>query len=103
MDLAHRRTCGKISVCNNLRQYGIPFSLTSKHTLDPEDPAFAEDLKWFAAVCRVVKTLRGARVGAIGTRPANFNTVRYSEKLLEASGISVEPIDLSEVFGRVGR
>ncbi|HHV93595.1 MAG TPA: fucose isomerase [Firmicutes bacterium] len=105
MDLAHRRDsfCGKISVCNNLRQYGIPFSLTSKHTLDPEDPAFAEDLKWFAAVCRVVKTLRGARVGAIGTRPANFNTVRYSEKLLEASGISVEPIDLSEVFGRVGQ
>ncbi|NLA57812.1 MAG: fucose isomerase [Firmicutes bacterium] len=105
MDLAHRRDsfCGKVSVCNNLRQYGIPFSLTTKHTVAPEDPAFAEDLKWFAAVCRIVKTLRGARVGAIGTRPANFNTVRYSEKLLEASGISVEPIDLSEVFGRIDR
>ena len=24
--------CGKISVCNNLRQYGIPFTLTERHT-----------------------------------------------------------------------
>src|SRR4030095_10522352 len=25
--------CGKISVCNNLRQYGFPFSLTDRHTV----------------------------------------------------------------------
>ena len=25
--------CGKISVCNNLRQYGIPFTLTELHTV----------------------------------------------------------------------
>lgn len=103
MDINNRRDsfCGKISVCNNLKQYGIPYSLTSKHTMAPSDPAFAADLQWFAAVCRVVKQLRGARVGAIGTRPANFNTVRYSEKLFEAAGISVEPIDLSEIFGKI--
>ena len=105
MSIAHRRDsfCGKLSVCNNLRQYGIPFSLTSRHTVAPDDPLFAEDLQWFAAVCRVVKTLDGARIGAIGTRPPNFTTVRYSEKLLEAAGISVEPLDLSEVFGRIDR
>ena len=39
-----------------------------------------------------------ARVGAIGARPAAFNTVRFSEKLLEASGISVETLDLSELL-----
>ncbi|HXF26575.1 MAG TPA: hypothetical protein VN610_04840, partial [Bryobacteraceae bacterium] len=39
----------------------------------------------------------------IGARPAAFNTVRYSEKLLEASGISIEPIDLSEILGRIER
>ena len=61
--------------------------------------AFKEDVVFFAAVCRVVKGLRSARVGAIGARPAAFNTVRYSEKILEASGISVETIDLSEIFG----
>ena len=95
--------CGKMSACNNLTQYNIPYSLTSLHTEAPNSPQFTKDLEWFAAVCRVVKGLRRLRIGAIGARPAAFNTVRYSEKLLEMSGISVEPIDLSEIFGRVDR
>lgn len=95
--------CGKMSTCNNLLQYGIKFSLTTMHTEDPEGELFRQDLEKFAAVCRVVRGLRGARVGAIGARPAAFNTVRYSEKLLERAGISVEPLDLSELFGRAGR
>ncbi len=28
--------CGKISVCNNLYQYGYPFSLTELHTVHPK-------------------------------------------------------------------
>jgi L-fucose isomerase-like protein len=95
--------CGKMSVCNNLSQVGIPFSLTTRHTVAPESEAFRADLEWFAGVCRVANGLRAARVGAIGARPAAFNTVRYSEKLLEASGIAVETVDLSEILGRVGR
>jgi L-fucose isomerase-like protein len=43
------------------------------------------------------------RIGAIGARPAAFNTVRYSEKILESAGISVETLDLSEVMGRIAR
>jgi L-fucose isomerase-like protein len=43
------------------------------------------------------------RIGAIGARPAAFNTVRYSEKILEASGIDVETVDLSEILGRISR
>ena len=105
MGITHRRDsfCGKMSACNNLKQYGIPYSLTALHTEAPDSPEFAKDLEWFAAVCRVVKGLRHLRIGAIGARPAAFNTVRYSEKLLEASGISVETLDLSEVLGRIGR
>ena len=105
MGITHRRDsfCGKMSACNNLRQYGIPYSLTSLHTEAPDSPEFARDLEWFAGVCRVAKGLRGLRVGAIGARPAAFNTVRYSEKLLEANGISVETLDLSEVLGRISR
>jgi L-fucose isomerase-like protein len=95
--------CGKMSVCNVLTQYGIPYSLTSQHTQRTESPGFRRDLREFAAVCRVVKGLRGARIGAIGARPAAFKTVRYSEKILEANGISVEPIDLSEILGRIAR
>jgi L-fucose isomerase-like protein len=95
--------CGKMSCCNVLSQYGIKYSLTSQHTQRPESPGFRRDLREFAATCRVVRGLRGARIGAIGARPAAFKTVRYSEKILEASGISVEPIDLSEILGRIAR
>jgi L-fucose isomerase-like protein len=105
MTLKDRRDsfCGKMSACNNLMQYGIKYTLTTLHTVDPESESFHEDLQRFAAICRVVKGLRTARVGNIGARPAAFNTVRFSEKLLERSGISVETIDLSEVFGRANR
>ncbi|MEP7284227.1 MAG: L-fucose/L-arabinose isomerase family protein [Chloroflexota bacterium] len=105
MSLEDRRDsfCSKMSACNNLRQYNIKYSLTSLHTMDPNSAAFATDLKNFAGVCRVVRGLRQARVGALGARPTNFNTVRYSEKLLERSGISVTTLDLSEAFGQIAR
>jgi L-fucose isomerase-like protein len=105
MTIASRRDsfCGKMSACNNLRQYGIPYSLTRSHTVNPDSTEFQQDLGWFAAVCRVVNGLRNLRVGSIGARPAAFNTVRYSEKLLEAQGISVETVDLSEILGRIAR
>jgi L-fucose isomerase-like protein len=93
--------CGKMSACNNLTQYGIPYSLTTLHTEAPGSELFRKDLEWFAAVCRVVKGLRRLRIGSIGARPAAFNTVRYSEKILEHNGISIEPIDLSEILGRI--
>ncbi len=99
-DVRRDSFCGKVSVCNNLRQYGIPFSLPRLHTEDPTCPGFRADLRRFAATCRVVKGLRGARVGCLGARPAAFNTVRYSEKILEHAGISVETLDLSEAVGR---
>jgi len=95
--------CGKMSACNNLSQYGIPYSLTTLHTELPQSDTFRRDLDWFLGVCRVVKGLRRLRIGAIGARPAAFNTVRYSEKILEANGISVETIDLSEILGRIAR
>src|SRR3984885_10620103 len=105
MTILHRRDsfCGKMSACNNLRQYGIPYSLTALHTESLNSEAFEKDLAWFSAVCRVVNGMRNLRIGSIGARPTAFNTVRYSEKLLEASGISTETLDLSEVFGRIGR
>lgn len=105
MTIAHRRDsfCGKMSACNNLKQYGIPYSLTTLHTVALSSEEFKKDLELFSGVCRVVKGLRHLRIGAIGARPTAFNTVRYSEKLLENSGISVETLDLSEVLGRISR
>lgn len=105
MTVADRRDsfCGKMSACNNLTQYGIKFSLTALHTVDPTSESFRADLRRFVSTCRVVNGLRHARLGAIGARPAAFNTVRYSEKLLERSGISVDTIDLSEILGKANR
>ncbi|MBN1299125.1 MAG: fucose isomerase [Actinobacteria bacterium] len=100
MDIDRRRDsfCGKLSVCNNLYQYKIPFTNTSIHTYPISSQYFREDLKYFASVCRVVKGLKNARLAQIGTRPAAFQTVRYSEKLLQDSGITVVPVDLSEII-----
>ena len=105
MGIADRRDsfCGKMSACNNLRQYGIRYSLTSQHTMDPTGAAFRADLEQFAAICRVTRGMRTARLGMMGARPEAFKTVRFSEKLLDKAGISVETLDLSEVFGRVER
>jgi L-fucose isomerase-like protein len=91
--------CGKLSVCNNLYQYGIPFTDTSLHTCKINSAEFEADVNRFARVCRVVKGLSGARVGAIGARPAAFQTMRASEKILQASGITVVPVDMSEILG----
>jgi L-fucose isomerase-like protein len=95
--------CGKISVCNNLRQYGYPYSVTDLHTVEPASNSFKLDLQKFLHVCRVVNGLRNARLGAIGARPGAFNTVRYSEKLLQVYGISVVTVDLSEILGNAQR
>jgi L-fucose isomerase-like protein len=105
MTLPFRRDsfCGKMSACNNLRQYGIPYSLTTLHTVSPQSKEFQNDLAWFAAVCRIANGFRDLRVGSIGARPSAFNTVRYSEKLLESQGISVETVDLSEILGRIAK
>ncbi|MGA9672775.1 MAG: L-fucose/L-arabinose isomerase family protein [Terracidiphilus sp.] len=105
MTIATRRDsfCGKMSACNNLMQYGIPYSLTTLHTESPASAEFKADLEWFSSVCRIVKGLKNLRIGSIGARPAAFNTVRYSERILETHGISIEPIDLSEIFGRINK
>ncbi len=105
MGIAHRRDsfCGKFSVCNNLRQAGISYTLTRTHTEKVTSAEFRKDLDHFASVCSIVKGLKNVRFGAVGARTGAFNTVRFSEKILELAGISVETIDLSEILGRVAR
>lgn len=100
MGIENRRDsfCGKLSVCSNLKQYRIPFSLTRLHTVSLSSQDFLLDLDWFMGVCRIVKGLSQARIGAIGARITPFKTVRFSERLLEDAGISVETTDLSEVI-----
>lgn len=101
VDVYSRRDafCGKISVCNNFYQYGIKFTDTTYHTYPLDSELFEQDVRKFEAICRVVNGLRNARIGAIGARPSPFQTMRASEKLLQASGITVVTVDLSEIIG----
>ena len=105
VDIHSRRDafCGKISVSNNFWQYGVPFTETTTHTCDTGGAEFGRDLERFSRVCRTVRGLRGARLGAIGARTGAFQTMRYSEKLLQASGITVVTVDLSEMMGAAGK
>ena len=102
MDIANRRDsfCGKLSVCNNLYQYNIKFTDTALHTCRIDSREFTGDIDFFSRVCRVVKGMKTARVGAIGARPGPFQTVRFSEKLLQASGITTCVVDMSEIIFR---
>jgi L-fucose isomerase-like protein len=101
VDVKSRRDafCGKISVCNNFYQYGIPFTDTSYHTSDISSKSFKKDIMDFYAVCRVVKGIKNLRIGVIGTRPTAFKTMRFSEKILQQNSITVIPVDLSEILG----
>lgn len=102
MDIENRRDsfCGKMSACNNLTQYGISFTTTDNHVVEVESKDFEKEIEKFAGTCRVVEGVKGARLGSVGARTAPFNTVRYSEKILEKNEISVETIDLSEILGQ---
>ena len=100
LDIDNRRDayCGKISVCNNLYQHDIKFTNTTLHTCSLDSKEFNDDLDYFARVCRVVSGLKHARLCSLGQRPDPFHTVRFSEKLLQASGIDVAVVDLSEII-----
>lgn len=103
LQLENRRDafCGKLSLCNNLRQCGIKYSLTSRHTCAVDGEEFHQDVERFARVCAVVKSMRTARIAQIGARVMPFRTVRYSEKLLQRSGITVETEDFSEILADI--
>lgn len=105
MDFQHRRDayCGKFSVTDVFTQYQVPFTVMKPHVVHPLTPAFARNLKDFAAVCRVVNGMKRFNVGCIGARTTAFKTVRFDEITLQKYGINVESFDLSELIFKVGQ
>jgi L-fucose isomerase-like protein len=103
MDFQHRRDafCGKFSIMDVFYQYRLPYTVFEPQTISPTAPDFARQLEWFAATCRVAKGMRRFSVGAIGARTTAFKTVRFDELALQKNGITVEALDLSELFLRV--
>lgn len=105
MDFAHRRDafCGKFSVTDVFTQYNVPFTVMKPHVVHPASAAFAQNLRDFAAICRVVKGMKRFNVGCLGARTTAFKTVRFDEIALQKYGINVESFDLSELFYKVER
>ena len=103
MDFANRRDahCGKFSVTDVFYQYRIPFTVMKPHVVHPLSGAFNQNLKDFAAVCRVVKGMKRFNLGCIGARTTAFKTVRFDELTLQRYGINVESFDLSELIYKV--
>jgi L-fucose isomerase-like protein len=81
----------------------VKFTDSIYHTYCLDCAEFTKDIVKFAGICRVVKGLKGLRVGAIGTRPIGFQTMRVSEKLLQESDITVVPVDMSEIIAAAGK
>ncbi len=105
LDFAHRRDayCGKFSVTDVFTQYGVPFTVMKPHVVHPLSAAFAQNLRDFAAICRVVNGMKRFQVGCIGARTTAFKTVRFDEITLQKYGINVESFDLSEVFFKISK
>ena len=103
LDFAHRRDayCGKFSVTDVFTQYNVPFTVMKPHVVHPLSEAFAQNLKDFAAICRVVNGMKRFNVGCIGARTTAFKTVRFDEITLQKYGINVESFDLSELMYKV--
>lgn len=93
--------CGKFSVQDVLNQYQIPYTIYAPHCVHPLSEEFQQNLRDFAAVCRVVNGMRHFTVGAFGARTTRFKTIRYDEMALEKYGITVETIDLAEMFDKI--
>ena len=103
MDFAHRRDayCGKFSVTDVFCQYNVPFTVLKPHVVHPLSAKFQENLRDFAAICRVVNGMKRFNLGCIGARTTAFKTVRFDEVAMQKNGINVESFDLSEVFEKV--
>jgi L-fucose isomerase-like protein len=93
--------CGLLSIGEALRQLALPYSVPEAPICFPSDKSFRGTAERFLAVCRVVNGIRNARYGQIGARPDAFWTCRYDEKALQALGVTVVSLDLSEVFAAV--
>lgn len=93
--------CGKFSIMDVFVQYGIPFTALKPHTVHPLSEKYHEQIKYFDKVCRVVGGMKEMIVGAVGARTTAFKTVRIDEITLQKYGITVETLDLSEVFAQM--
>jgi L-fucose isomerase-like protein len=93
--------CGKFSIMDVFAQYGVKFTSLKPHVVAPGSPRFKATIEHFDRVCRVVNGMKRMVVGSIGARTTAFKTVRIDEVALQRYGITMETLDLSDIFKRM--
>lgn len=93
--------CGKISIMDVFRQYGVKFTALKPHTVRPGSEKFRANLDEFDRICQVFNGVKGMVIGAIGARTTPFKTVRIDEVALQRRGVTIETFDMSDVFQRM--
>jgi L-fucose isomerase-like protein len=93
--------CGKLSIMDVFRQYGVKFTAMKPHTVRPGSEKFRQNVDEFDRVCQVFNGVKGMVVGAIGARTTPFKTVRIDEVALQKRGVTVETFDMSDIFHRM--
>jgi len=90
-----------MSVMDVFYQSGVKFTALKPHVVSPSSDRFRANIDHFDRVCRVVNGMRDMVVGAVGARTTAFKTVRIDELALQRNGITMETLDLSDIFFRM--
>jgi L-fucose isomerase-like protein len=99
MSRASDSYCGNLSLASGLYRRKIPFRYAG--LFFPDEPELRQEVQDFVRAVAVVKSLRGARIGQVGVRPATFETVGYDEAAMTLKfGQNVIYADLGEVVLR---
>ena len=93
LDFAHRRDayCGKFSVTDVFSQYKVPFTVLKPHVVHPLTSAFQQNLRDFAAICRVVNGMKRFNLGCIGARTTAFKTDVYKRQIPASASARTSP------------
>ena len=92
--------CGQFMITSALKRRDIPFEHIP--TCFPEEPIFAQEVARFTRACAAQQNFRGARIGQLGARPEEFESVWWDEASLQRDfNQTVVPIDLADIFMRL--
>jgi len=92
--------CGQFMITSALKRREIVFEHVP--TCFPEEPVFAEAMARFTRACAATESFRGARIGQLGARPEEFESVWWDEASLQRDfNQTVVPIDLADIFARL--
>lgn len=91
--------CGTLSIASALYRREIPFHYAGIFFHDESE--FINEVEKFIRAVSVVKGLRGARIGQVGVRPTNFETVCYDEnEMIRKFGQNVIFAEVSDLVLR---